>query len=130
MEKYPQAQLKAIKLDHTDHGYVYKVKGLGNGEQYEIKVHANTKDIIEDKTEKETDPINPNKVFKFDEKIVDWKEAMKKALDKVGATSFVKEWELSMENGKLVYEFDVKNDDQSLDVVVDAYTGEVLELDQ
>ncbi|MDO5714220.1 MAG: PepSY domain-containing protein [Tissierellia bacterium] len=128
MEQFPNSQLTKIKLDHSDHGYVYKIEGVTQGEEHEVKVHALTKELV--KVETEADDENKSgEVFEYNDKVIDWKEGMKNALEKIGATAYVKEWELSMENGKLVYEFDVKNDDNSIDVVVDAFTGEVLELD-
>lgn len=54
-------------------------------------------------------------------------EAKKTALDRVSGE--VVETELEKENKKIVYEFEIKTDSGLKEVVVDAMTGEILEVE-
>lgn len=129
LEEYPGAKLTEIKLDHSDsHGYLFKVEGVTEGKEHELNVDTHTAAILKVETEADDDDKS-DEVFTYTDEIVEWTEAMKKALEKVGATAYAEEWELKKENGKVVYEFDIINDGDSVDVTVDALTGEVLELD-
>lgn len=105
--------ITSLSLDNENGKYYYEIDGFLDDKEYEAKIDANTGDIVESKSEAE----NENKEVLDFALLKDPNEAITKALEGK-ENAYVKEWELSLENGKAVYELDIENAD---DMEIDAY---------
>lgn len=90
--------------------------GAGN-EQHEVKVNAETGEILENKTDTEDDPDTPINTSPT----ITPTAVMKAALGVQPGT--ISGWSLGHDNGVLVYEVDVRVGADEVDVIVDAETG-------
>ncbi len=79
------------------------------------------KKVINKKTEKE-DTVNENDNFKYSDAI-DYKKAIKEGQKEFDGD--IKEWSLEKDDGKLVYNIDLKKEKKQ-EVTVDAKNGKVL----
>ena len=113
-------ELESAELDHEDGKYHYNVQGFKDGEEYEASFDADSLDLIAESKEADDDTDN---LALDTTNIITAKEAMEKALEGQDG-AYVKEYELSIENGVAVYEVDVENGN---DVAIDAATGEIVE---
>lgn len=105
--------ITSISLDNDNGNYYYEIDGFLDNKEYEAKIDANTGDILESKSEAE----NENKEVLDFTLLKDPNDVITKALEGK-ENAYVKEWELSIENGKAVYELDIENAD---DMEIDAY---------
>lgn len=105
--------ITSISLDSDKGKYYYEIKGFLDNKEYEAKFDANTGDVLESKSEAE----NENKEVLDFTILKDPNDLITKALEGK-ENAYVKEWELSIENGKAVYELDIENAD---DMEIDAY---------
>lgn len=105
--------ITSLSLDNDNGKYYYEIDGFLDNKEYEAKIDANTGDIVESKSEAE----NENKEVLDFALLKDPNDVITKALEGK-ENAYVKEWELSIENGKAVYELDIENAD---DMEIDAY---------
>lgn len=105
--------ITSLSLDNDNGKYYYKIEGFLDNKEYEAKFDANTGDVLESKSEAE----NENKEVLDFTILKDPNDLITKALEGK-ENAHVKEWELSIENGKAVYELDIENAD---DMEIDAY---------
>lgn len=105
--------ITSLSLDNENGKYYYEIDGFLDNKEYEAKIDANTGDIVESKSEAE----NENKEVLDFTLLKDPNDVITKALEGK-ENAYVKEWELSIENGKAVYELDIENAD---DMEIDAY---------
>lgn len=105
--------ITSLSLDNDNGKYYYEIEGFLDNKEYEAKIDANTGDIVESKSEAE----NENKEVLDFALLKDPNDVITKALEGK-ENAYVKEWELSIENGKAVYELDIENAD---DMEIDAY---------
>lgn len=105
--------ITSLSLDSDKGKYYYEIDGFLDNKEYEAKIDANTGDILESKSEAE----NENKEVLDFTLLKDPNDVITKALEGK-ENAYVKEWELSIENGKAVYELDIENAD---DMEIDAY---------
>lgn len=106
-----------IEFDREDGRYVYDLEGWDGEFEYEMKIDAQTGEILSQETEAETDQGDRLEL----EGIIPPKEAMAIALE-VSGGRYVEEWELEVEDGFTVYDIDVEGGE---DVDVDAHTGDI-----
>lgn len=109
--------IKEIQKEHEDGVLVYEVEIRNSDEgRIEVDVAAGSGDIVDMEKEDEDEPISK-------------KEAGKIVTDKYGGD--VINVEKEHENGKLVYEVEVKNSKQGrIEVDVDAATGKILNVEK
>lgn len=124
-EKFPGAQLTKVSLQRGLQGFQYKVKGQDAKEEHTVKVDAQTAEVLEE----ETEPRDDEETFVFEDSFKDWKDLYHTVVNKVGVTASVKEWELTVEDGRLVYIFDTVNEGQDKEVLVDPRSGEIVGVD-
>lgn len=105
--------ITSLSLDKDNDKYYYEIEGFLDNKEYEAKIDANTGDIVESKSEVE----NENKEVLDFTLLKDPNDVITKALEGK-ENAYVKEWELSIENDKAVYELDIENAD---DMEIDAY---------
>ena len=114
-ETYKGQKLKGISFENSNGEWAYKVTQQKSGEESEVLVDDKNKKVINKKTEKE-DTVNENDNFKYSDAI-DYKKA-------------IKEWSLEKDDGKLVYNIDLKKGNKKQEVTVDAKNGKVLKSEQ
>jgi len=146
MKKYPNAEIKSIRLQEENGYLVYEVLLLNNNKKLDVKVDAGNGEIVkvdndrendrekgmEDSDEGEANPYNASLRIKNPPESalhnlakVSMQDAIASAVEKVPGK--VVKTELDNENGYLVYsvEVAVKNGDIK-DVKIDAGNGKVL----
>lgn len=127
-KEYPQAQLTEVSFEQENGSYVYEIKGKDSSKDYELQVHAASGEILKQGQENENNPM----IQALDlAQVKTEKEAMDAALAAAkGKNLYVKSWSLEVENKRPVYEVSLVKDNQDdLDVKLDAKTLEVLDLD-
>ena len=109
-----------FKVEILDKDIIYNIEGFKDGKEYKLKINNNGK-ILEEEIEDDDD----NKKLAIDfTKIISGVDAMEKALEGQDEGTKVKEYEISIEDGKAVYEVELDNDKG---VTIDATTGEIIE---
>ena len=127
-KEYPQAQLTEVSFEQENGSYVYEIKGKDSSKDYELQVHAASGEILKQGQENENNPM----IQALDlAQVKTEQEAMDAALAAAkGKNLYVKSWSLEVENKRPVYEVSLVKDNQDdLDVKLDAKTLEVLDLD-
>ncbi len=115
-------EITSFQLEEESNGYDYEIEGFKDGIEYEIEIDANTGNVKSSSKEKDT---KDNYIPIVLSEIVSPEKAIEVGLQ--NATSkYVEEWKIKTEHGKLVYDIDFK---EGKDVIVDAKTGEFIELD-
>lgn len=103
-ETYKGQKLKGISFENSNGEWAYKVTQQKSGEESEVLVADKNKKVINKKTEKE-DTVNENDNFKYSDAI-DYKKAIKEGQKEFDGD--IKEWSLEKDDGKLVYNIDLK----------------------
>lgn len=111
--------IDSVQFEMDDNRYVYSIDGWDDTNDYELKIDAETGDILAQEQEEDTDADDMLTV----EGIVSPKEAMNAALAASGE-GYVKEWELEVENDQTIYDIDIED---GSDQKVDALSGDVLQ---
>lgn len=146
-ERYPGA-VKEIELDDKGTRHVYEIELHGVNGEYEIKMDANTGEILkveQDKTTKaraskddgrKDDDMDDNKDDKGatsqpasekpakEQKYIGYEQSKKIALSKFNGK--IEEIELDEDDGRKIYEVEIKNGNREAEIEIDAYTGEIL----
>ena len=111
-----------LKVEILDKDIIYSIEGFKDGKEYQLKINNNGK-ILEEKIEDDDD----KKKLAIDfTKIISGEDAWEKSLEGQARDVKVKEYELKIEDGKVVYEIELDN---GKDVKIDATTGEIIERD-
>lgn len=103
-ETYKGQKLKGISFENSNGEWAYKVTQQKSDEESEVLVADKNKKVINKKTEKE-DTVNENDNFKYSDAI-DYKKAIKEGQKEFDGD--IKEWSLEKDDGKLVYNIDLK----------------------
>ena len=124
-ETFPEEgiEVSGVELDEDDGKYAYDIQGFKENKEYEVKIDAESGDILaqEEEVDDDNDDLDDDIAIDF-ATIITPKEAMTKALE--NNTGYVKSYELDHnDDGKLVYEIDVEDGD---DVELDAETGDII----
>ena len=111
-----------LKVEILDNDLIYEIEGFKDGKEYKLKIN-NKGEILEEEIEDDND----NKKLAIDfTKIISGVDAWEKALEGQAEDVKVKENELKIEDGKVVYEVELDN---GKDVKIDATTGDIIERD-
>lgn len=112
-----EINIDKVEFERDDGRYKYKIDGWDGVNEYELKIDAETNEILEQETESDTDTDD---IIDFS-RVISPSEAMAIALTEAGG-GYVKEWELEADDNKVEYEIDIEGaEDQD----VDAYSGEI-----
>ena len=122
----PEDAVKKAEETYKGQKLAYKVTQQKSGEESEVLVADKNKKVINKKTEKE-DTVNENDNFKYSDAI-DYKKAIKEGQKEFDGD--IKEWSLEKDDGKLVYNIDLKKGNKKQEVTVDAKNGKVLKSEQ
>lgn len=120
-------ELTEIGVSTENNQYIYKIELESDTEEYEVSLDVNDLSVVEEETESEDDPED-NDYFEYKDlvKIEDAIETAKKEVD-----GKVEEWSTDFDDGKLYYEISIiqNSDNEDVDVIVDAYTGDFVKID-
>jgi len=126
--------VEEIDLDYENGILVYEVEIKYKGIEYEVDVNATTEEVVKFKSDHSTDNTSAQKPStstpsqsQSDSSTaqISYEKAKEIALAKVGGGT-VKEIELDHENGRLVYEAEVKYDGREYEIDIDATSGEIV----
>lgn len=111
-----------LKVEILDKDIIYSIEGFKDGKEYQLKINNNGK-ILEEKIEDDDD----KKKLAIDfTKIISGEDAWEKSLEGQARDVKVKEYELKIEDGKVVYDIELDN---GKDVKIDATTGDIIKRD-
>lgn len=125
-ETYNNQDLKGISYEKSNGEWAYKIEQQGDNKESEVIISDKNKKILNKEQENENS-INNDEAFKYNEAI-DYKDAIKKGQKEFDGK--IKEWALSKDDGKLVYDLDLKNDKEKHEITIDAKNGKVLNNEQ
>lgn len=111
-----------IKVEILDKDIIYSIEGFKDGKEYQLKINNNGK-ILEEKIE---DDDGRKKLAIDFTKIISGEDAWEKSLEGEARDVKVNEYELKIEDGKVVYDIELDN---GKDVKIDATTGDIIERD-
>ena len=111
-----------IKVEILDKDIIYSIEGFKDGKEYQLKINNNGK-ILEEKIE---DDDGKKKLAIDFTKIISGEDAWEKSLEGEARDVKVKEYELKIEDGKVVYDIELDN---GKDVKIDATTGDIIKRD-
>ena len=127
-DTFANAKITSVKIDNDSNSYVYEVEGYNDTNSVEIKMDANSGEVIKKDDSDDRDDTSGDDVLDL-EGLVSPQEAMKAALDEVGS-GYAKEWGLDSKDGKMYYEIDIEDSKQANDDVhIDAKTGDFIGYD-
>jgi len=126
IETYGDASVETVQLHKDDERYVYDFDAFDENHEYELVVDAESGEVLhqkeEDGGEDGNDAIETTG-------IITPEEAMNAAMEDAEEGSYVDDWQLELDNGRTVYDIDIKNasGSQDIDVTVDAHTAEIID---
>lgn len=117
LDNYPEGEITKISFDNDENPLQFNVEGIFNDEKVQMNINANTEEVIESDDKLELEIEDDDIVLDLTE-IKDWKDAAKAALDSVDEEVTIESFELSEEDGQVLYEFEfVEND---VEIALDA----------
>ncbi|MEG0286834.1 MAG: PepSY domain-containing protein [Vagococcus sp.] len=131
-KQFADSDITSIKLENERSGFVYKVEGVDDNNEYELKINAESKDTIKDKTEKldkdeqagvkrEADKLDLTNVISLDKAT--------EIAEKEAKSGKAVEWELDRELSTTYWEVQIKDGNKEYKVKLDAKTGDVLQVE-
>ena len=128
-KEYPNAAITSLELDSSWGSFFYKIDGVDDQNEYEMKINAANEEIQKQNPErldqdeqngqkKQEDALDTSKLLSIE-------EAAKIAEKQVGGGTAT-DWDLSKELGTTYWEVKVKNGNKSTQVKLNSQTGEVL----
>ncbi|MBC8922141.1 PepSY domain-containing protein, partial [Escherichia coli] len=111
-DKHSDAEISSVELEKSLGKYVYKVDGISNDNEYEMKFNAETKEQLSDETDR-LDREDAGGVEKENEKLsLDGIKSPKEAMDKAVSEQAgdVTSWKIERELDTTYYEVTVKQD--------------------
>ncbi|MCC0636781.1 PepSY domain-containing protein [Clostridioides sp. ES-S-0001-02] len=130
-DKYKDADIVDLSLESDLNKYVYTVEGVDDNNGYKMKIDANTKDVLQDKTEKlDSEDLNGKaRKEKLDlNDIIKPQKAMEIALKE--QDGIVKEWSLDKDLDVTFYKIRIDKDKNEYDIKVDSKKGTILEVEK
>lgn len=131
-DKHSDAEISSVELEENLGKYVYKVEGISNDNEYEMKFNAETKKQLSDETDK-LDQEDAGGVKKENEKLsLDGIKTPKDAMDKAitEQAGDVTSWKIERELDTTYYEVTVKQDNKKYEIKLNAKILEILQTEQ
>ncbi|CAM3272164.1 PepSY domain-containing protein [Filibacter tadaridae] len=117
-----------IELDRERLGDVYEVEVQSDGIEYDLDIDAKTGEVLRtDKDDMDDDDQDDN-VVPTDVKFITQKAATEIAMKQAKGT--VSKIVLDNDDGRVIYEIEIKDDTYEYDFDIDAISGEVLEFEK
>lgn len=130
-DKYKDADVVDLSLEKDLNKFVYTVEGVDDNNEYKMKIDANTKDVLEDKTEN-LDSEDLNGVARKEKldlnDIITPQQAMEIALKE--QNGMVKEWSLDKDLDVTFYKIRIDKDKNEYDIKIDSKKGTVLKVEK
>lgn len=121
--KHPEAQIHSVELDSKFGSLQYDITGLDSSYEYEMRIDANSKEILEDRSEAEREIES----FLDFTTIVDPADAIQNASTNSQVTGLSPtSWKLETENGTPNYSIKYEKDFSEVEVYINASTGELM----
>ncbi|CZR97011.1 MULTISPECIES: PepSY domain-containing protein [unclassified Clostridioides] len=130
-DKYKDADIVDLSLERDLNKFVYTVEGVDDNNEYKMKIDANTKDVLQDKTEKlDSEDLNgAARKEKLDlNDIITPQKAMEIALKEQNGR--VKKWSLDKDLDVTFYKIRIDKDKNEYDIKVDSKKGTILEVEK
>lgn len=131
-EKHPNTDVISLELelDKSLGNYVYKIDGMDDNTEYELKFDAETKNVYHDRSEM-LDHDEQNGVERANEKldlsnILDLQAATQAAQKEAGSGT-IESWELDRNLGTTYWEVKFRVNNQEVNVKLNAQNGTILE---
>ncbi|KPI52377.1 hypothetical protein KW94_09125 [Clostridioides difficile] len=130
-DKYKDADIVDLSLERDLNKFVYTVEGVDDNNEYKMKIDANTKDVLQDKTEK-LDSEDLNGVARKEKldlnDIITPQKAMEITLKEQNGR--VKKWSLDKDLDVTFYKIRIDKDKNEYDIKVDSKKGTILEVEK
>ncbi|MDQ0175611.1 PepSY domain-containing protein [Bacillus chungangensis] len=127
-----EGDVTELGVEKENNRYVYKIEMMTDTEETEVKIDADTGDILKEITEPlDQDEINTERQRKKIDltNTIGHKKAISIAKKEENGNAI--EWMLKRENGPTYYEIDLLDERQNeFEIKVDAQSGNVLEVDK
>ncbi|NJI81675.1 PepSY domain-containing protein [Clostridioides difficile] len=130
-DKYKDSDIVDLSLERDLNKFVYTVEGVDDNNEYKMKIDANTKDVLQDKTEKlDSEDLNgAARKEKLDlNDIITPQKAMEIALKEQNGR--VKKWSLDKDLDVTFYKIRIDKDKNEYDIKVDSKKGTILEVEK
>ncbi len=130
-DKYKDSDIVDLSLERDLNKFVYTVEGVDDNNEYKMKIDANTKDVLQDKTEKlDSEDLNgAARKEKLDlNDIITPQKAMEIALKEQNGR--VKKWSLDKDLDVTFYKIRIDKDKNEYDIKVDYKKGTILEVEK
>ena len=128
-DTYPDADITSLELDTSFGKYFYKVEGVDDSKEYEIRVDGETKKIEKEREESLDDDEKNGEKRKDKLALTDLLSIEKAAsiAEKEVGSGQATDWDLDQELGTTYWEVTVEDNGTETNVKMDARTGEILE---
>ena len=112
-----------IQLDHDDGKLIYEIELVNESKEAEIDLDAMTGDVLE----KEEERSDREKLAKLNENLLSIAEAKEIAIAEFDGK--VIEMELDEDDGRILYEVELRNGSMEAEMDIDAISGDIIEIE-
>ncbi|HIW21847.1 MAG TPA: PepSY domain-containing protein [Candidatus Dorea intestinavium] len=106
LDKYPNTKINEIEFELEDDHYEYEIEGYDGNKEYELKINANSGEILEE--DEDTEDEEQGELKRDDLGNVD--KYLKEALADAGDGFWLDEYELKVKSNYTKFDIEVKND--------------------
>ncbi|MDT2522480.1 PepSY domain-containing protein [Enterococcus raffinosus] len=129
-KEYPDSDITSIDLETSFGRYLYKVEGVDDNKEYEVRVDADTKEISKER-EEELDMEDKDGVKRKEDKLdlanlLSVVKVSDIAIKHVGSGKAT-DWSLDKDMGTTYWEVKVMDGHKETEVKIDAQSGDILE---
>lgn len=129
-EAYPDSDITSLELESSLGKYLYKVEGVDDSKEYEVRVDADTKEVSKER-EENLDMEDQEGVKRKEDKLeltdlLSVEKVSDIAVEHVGKGKAT-EWSLDKDMGITFWEVKVMDGQKETDVKINAKTGDILE---
>ena len=117
-----------IELDRENSGNIYEVEVKSDGVEYDLDIDAKTGKVLRTDNDDFDDDNYDDKVIVSDGNLITEKAAIEIAMKQAKGTAT--EVELDEDDGRVIYEIEIKDGKYDYDFDIDAISGEVLKFEK
>ena len=114
-----------IELDAKRGNAIYEIEIQNKGKEADVKLDAFTGEVLSVKSKQDDD--DDDTALPFEKGVLNINKAIKLAEEETSGK--VKEVNIDLENGTLIYDFELKGNKDEVELTLDAKTGEVLDVE-
>ena len=123
-KEYPDSDITSIDLETSFGNYFYKIEGVDDNKEYEVRVDADTKKVSKER-EEELDMEDKEDKLNI-ENLLSIEKVSEIATENVGSGKAT-DWSLDKDMGTTYWEVKVIDGQKETEVKINAQSGEVLE---